>query len=800
MQKNKINKNMSKAGKSMALSQIFLLVISTIAFAYVLGSEIGVVSGEGRTLASLPVEGTKTCVDQLENDIWHYGKFTKGSCVAGVALPPSVCTSRISRYPGTYSTSNCPDTEALDGSKEETSVSAPGDSTASACGTACTATQTCVNGECLNQCTGAENAVDGACGESKIFQEDQICKSTKVKDEKTGRETSTNKCGFSDDNAGLIAWMFGGASAAALLATQVLPEKDKDIGYLATGSLALGLFAGEGAAKYAGFGLGESALVGAGVAGLAFLALFQTAKQKSIVYAGHVWQPPRGGSNCEKCGQQGILPCSEYQCRSLGQACELVNPGTEEETCVWVNQDDAVPPVLRPLDEALLSNYRYIYNEAEVISPPDRGVEIQIFNTDSTEGCIPAFTPFTFGLNSSEPAQCKTDFVRKPTFDEMSYYMGGSTLFKKEHIQQMSLAQISEEALAELPEDVKNSEAMEILTGGEYAIAVRCQDKNGNWNPGEFIFKFCIDKSPDTTPPLIVDTDPSSGMPFSSNITEMPINVYTNEWAECKWSHEDKSYDNMENDLSCRDNEIEFNAQMLFMCTGIVDGLESDKDNHVYIRCLDNPSAASRDERIANQESYDLVLKGTRPLQITSIGPNETIKENTARVPVTLTATTFAGFNDGISLCSYSLNMNGPYTDFIESAPSATHSTQIFLPAGSYTYYVRCIDIGGNAVTAPTSFIIESDYVEPLIARVYHEGTNLKIVTNEEAECVYSEDDCVYLFEDGNTIRDINGLEHYLGWETDKTYYIKCKDIYGNRPTLGTECSVIARPFGSFII
>ena len=186
------------------------------------------------------------------------------------------------------------------------------------------------------------------------------------------------------------------------------------------------------------------------------------------------------------------------------------------------------------------------------------------------------------------------------------------------------------------------------------------------------------------------------------------------------------------------------------------------------------------------------MLKGTRPLQITSIGPNETIKENTARVPVTLTATTFAGFNDGISLCSYSLNMNGPYTDFIESAPSATHSTQIFLPAGSYTYYIRCIDLGGNRDDEITTFNVDSDNQAPKVARVYHEDTYLKVVTDEDAKCVYDVVDCNYPIEEGTKMTEINGLSHFTDWGIKSNLYIKCSDLYGNQP-LPNECSVIVK-------
>ena len=38
-----------------------------------------------------------------------------------------------------------------------------------------------------------------------------------------------------------------------------------------------------------------------------------------------------------------------------------------------------------------------------------------------------------------------------------------------------------------------------------------------------------------------------------------------------------------------------------------------------------------------------------------------------------------------------------------------------------------------------------------------------------------------------------NTTQHETDWQTDKTYYIKCVDKYGNSP--GTDCSMIVRPY-----
>ena len=78
-----------------------------------------------------------------------------------------------------------------------------------------------------------------------------------------------------------------------------------------------------------------SAAAGVGVATLIFLATYKSEDTETKTFTCDPWQAPTGGTNCEKCNK-GNLPCSEYQCRSLGQSCQLLNPGTDEENCAGV--------------------------------------------------------------------------------------------------------------------------------------------------------------------------------------------------------------------------------------------------------------------------------------------------------------------------------------------------------------------------------------------------------------------------------------------------------------------------------
>ena len=572
--------------------------------------------------------------------------------------------------------------------------------------------------------------------------------------------------GFLPDDYERIANALSWASAGGIIAGK---------GLYGAG-LKGGLFGG----KWSTLGLGAT---GAGIVigAIIFLFVYGDESQEIITYTSYVWDAPVGGENCHLCNEQGILPCSEYQCRSLGQSCELVNPGTDEEKCVWVNRNDIEFPTITPWEDALL-NDDYKYTPDNRISPPDIGVEIINRTGDK---CIPAFTALTFGIETNEPAKCKIDYLRKKNFDEMDFYFGGSSLLKEQHKQSMSLPGSS----------ALEAEGIEIKNNGNYDIYVRCQDANGNVNTANFVFKFCVDKGPDTTPPLIVSTSFLNDMPIAYNQTSLDLEVYVNEPAECKWSHRDQAYDNMEEDMSCSTSVFEMNAQMLYKCSTTLTGLKDRIENKFYFRCKDQPGADEADRNV-NTESYKFNLIGTQPLVIDSIEPENgsVVKDATESVKVTLEVKTSAGYKEGEAICYYS--ETGEEKDYVMffDTNSYQHSQDLYLGGGSYDYFIKCLDAGGNTDYSSTSFSVESDSSAPIVVRVYHEETYLKLVTSEEGECVYDSTDCSYLFEDGISMSVVDKTNHFTDWNSKTNFYIKCQDSYGNQP-FPNECSIIVRPF-----
>jgi len=511
-------------------------------------------------------------------------------------------------------------------------------------------------------------------------------------------------------------------------------------------------------------------------AALIYLATWKDKKIELVQFTCYPWEAPTGGKNCEECNKQN-LPCSEYQCRSLGQACQLVNPGTDEEKCVWKDRNDVQYPIIQPWQDALTKGFSY--SPDSTISPPDRGV--RIIQVGKTNGCIPAFTPLSFGITTNEVTSCKIDYINKNSFENMSFYFGGSNTLRYNHTQTMSLP----------GGDILKTENLTLENDNEYELSVRCQDANGNSNPANFIFKFCVDEGPDTTAPLIVTTNLLNGMPIAYNQTSVDLNLYINEPSECKWSHTDRDYKDMESNMSCSSSVTEMNAQMLYTCKTTLTGLKDRFENKFYFRCKDQPKQ-SEEKRNTNSESYEFTLIGTQPLVIDSVGPNETVKDSTDSVRAVLTAHTSAGYKDGEAICYFSETGNeGDYIQFLETQ-SYIHTQDLFLKEGTYTYYIKCVDLGGNTDIKTTNFSVESDNAPPIVVRAYHEENYLKLITNENGECVYDTIDCSYNFDDGTKMTSLE-TKHFTGWSTESTLYIKCRDSYGNQPA-PNECSIIVRP------
>jgi len=597
-----------------------------------------------------------------------------------------------------------------------------------------------------------------------------------------------------------LAWAAGGFLAGQMIGSMAGLDKDNTMALstaLAAGSftfkyLSLAHEVGGGAGAF-GTGGGLTGWMGqhpfataAIVAAIVFTQMYKKEDTKTITFKCYPYEPPIGGAKCEECNKYPFRPCSEYRCKSLGQACELLNKETPgKELCAAVDPKDVISPTITPSTGAL-SPIGLSYVSDTSIRPPALGVKV--VDSARTDGCLKAFTPLQFGITTSEPAQCKVSLNHTSKIDDMEYYFGESNYYEYNHTQKMRLPS---------PASFNETGGSPLLQNGDtMQLFVRCMDRNGNQNVDEYSVKFCIDKSPDTTPPLIEGTSITSGNPVRFGTTNISVETYVNEPAECKWSIESKAYEDMENSMACELLPIMRNAMPTFLCTANFTGLKNNEENKYYIRCKDQPDAEESKRNVMVQ-SYELVLRGTQPLNIIEVLPNKTITGSTTAVAVDLEVETDDGAEEGKAFCSFSpFGTNDSYVQMFETN-NFRHKQTLQLTAGSYTYYFRCTDLGGNSAEKSTTFNVFSDLEAPKVARVYNEvGVGLKVVTNEDAECRYSLNDCNFVFAEGLSLIYSNPsikTNSYVEWKPNTIYYIKCKDLYGNEPN-PNECSVIVKP------
>ena len=517
------------------------------------------------------------------------------------------------------------------------------------------------------------------------------------------------------------------------------------------------------------------------------LIFYKEYTQETVTFECLPWQAPYGGTDCEQCNK-GNEPCSLYRCESLGQACKFIEDG---ELCINGGKGDAAAPIIDALWSVLTIGHQY--KEVKK-SPP--GLGMRITSDTGKDGCIKAFTPLKFGIKTDEPSKCKLDYVHRNTFDEMQFAFE-STSFAYNHTQILSIPNTDA-----LNDNVNGTPA--IKNDGNYILYARCTDAMGNWNVQEFAIKFCVEKGPDTSAPIIESTSIDNNMPVRFNQSSVFLEVYLNEPSECKWSRRDESYDAMNNSFECATNVWQMNALSTYTCAGTLTGIRDRQANDFYFRCKDKPwlgnygcDAGPNDketQRICNQQSYKFTLIGTEPLKIQEIIPNnKTITGPIEDVDVGIEVRTINGYKNGEARCGYGL-AKGSYIEFYETGGNI-HKQNLTLKPGDYKYYIRCTDLGGNYDESNTSFRVVSDKATPVVVRAYNEpGQGLQIITNENSECVYSALSCDFRFEDGISMPITGSKKHTTEWKINKNYYIKCRDSYNNQPAPDT-CSVIVRAY-----
>ncbi len=484
-------------------------------------------------------------------------------------------------------------------------------------------------------------------------------------------------------------------------------------------------------------------------------------KPKKVTFTCQPWQPPTGGSDCEKCNEDLLKPCSEYRCQSLGAACELLNKGTGQEKCADANPNDATPPQIEP-------QYGIIGQGTQYSDINSRGFKI----TSVSGGCLNAYEDLVFGITTNEFAQCNFDLSEK-NFDEMEYSFGANA-YLKNHTTSFFLP------------DPSHGISQGLEWSGNLSLYVKCRDTHGNMIPEFYKINMCVNQGEDKTAPRINALNPANNKLISFNATSQEVFIYTNEVAKCKWDLQDKDYLSMENQMLC-ESDIDNRKGLGYECNTTLSTPEI--INEFYIRCRDQPWLIGENEtkRNSNQQSFIYTLnKPEKQLTIDWIMPNQDIEINTAFKTINLKAQTSGGGE--YVTCAYSLSGFNTMIDMFTTTFSNPHEQSLNLIPGEKIIYIECRDETGDRATGETRFNINYDESPPQLARVYSQGEAIKLITTEESECRYSEKSCSINFNNMTLIG--NGKEHEINSELGKTHYVKCKDEFGNIPV---GCSVIVK-------
>jgi hypothetical protein len=489
-------------------------------------------------------------------------------------------------------------------------------------------------------------------------------------------------------------------------------------------------------------------------------------KEKYYTFNCHPWQPPIGGENCEKCGENG-LPCSPYICQTIGQNCQLINEGTQSEKCVNINPNDNSAPLIRPL-EGISNNYS--------VKEGENGFRIE---SDSNNGCFKNYEQVPIGISLNEPAVCKFAMETSDSYQSMSEYFGGSNLFSRKHITLLNNLPNVDEL------DLPTYDPNKIIEKNMY---VRCEDKSGNFNIAEYGISFCLRPGEDITYPVVMGRYPSEILPYQTNLTE--ASIFTNEPADCKWDLKDVEYNLMSDSFICR-NGIELREQLGWRC--ISSFAINDDEQKYYVRCIDNPWNNNSLKRNVMDSSYVLNFKRTSvPLEIVSLSPDkQEIVIGSAPASIEIVARTQGGY-DGTAICYF--NRNGNLIEMFETLGSVHRQTFNQIIDGELSYTIFCKDIVGNTAQREAKINLKLDRGPPEVSRIYREGNEIIFITNEDANCVYgldSKEQCTYEFDNGTLIAQ-EGTKHALTFNQGRIYYIKCKDKFGNGE-LNDVCSAVIK-------
>ncbi len=224
-----------------------------------------------------------------------------------------------------------------------------------------------------------------------------------------------------------------------------------------------------------------------------------------------------------------------------------------------------------------------------------------------------------------------------------------------------------------------------LTNGGSYSFFVRCQDLAGNPNTSDFAIAFSVAQPTDTTPPVRSSGAPSGAL--AAGTTQASLSLATNENATCRYATTaGVVYTAMPSTFSTTGGTTHSTT---------VGGLANGGSYSFFVRCQDGAANANPDD-FAIAFSVAQPTDTTPPVR-SSGAPTGTLAAGTTQASLSLAT------NENAT-CRYATTAGVAY-GAMPSAFSTTggtaHSTTVggLANGGSYSFFVRCQDVAGNANT-----------------------------------------------------------------------------------------------------
>jgi len=332
---------------------------------------------------------------------------------------------------------------------------------------------------------------------------------------------------------------------------------------------------------------------------------------------------------------------------------------------------------------------------------------------------------------------------------------------------------------------------VQLTSGGNYSIYVRCVDDVGNANVAEYAVQFMVSDEPDLTAPVISGSSISTESYVTAGQDNAEVTLYVNEQANCRWSTTPLAYEDMDQTKECKTKGLMNSMMGYYECTFNADkkivgiGGSVGDVKYAYFKCQDLSA-----KKNTNKDPYTISFKGSEKLNITAVSPSGDIWMDLNKQNLTIEVDTVGGASgNGESTCKYTQqeslkNSINSMDDTMDAYGSVHKKVLTGISSGAHVIYFGCTDKAGNVAYNQTSFTILSDTTAPIIAKYYWSDETLGylvFVTSEIANCEYSTINAKFKLGEGSaTLKD--GTTHETA-ESSSVYYVICTDMFNNSNT-----------------